>query len=219
MLATAGALVKFSVNIYDYPMTKRRYQLKRRAEKQEQTRARIVEAAMALHEEVGPRATTVSAVAERAGVQRLTVYRHFADETALFTACSSHYLALHPPPDPAAWAGEREPLARCRAALVAFYAYYRRTERMWAQATRDEPDVPAIQPVMGELAAFLDTVRDGLLAGWRLSPARRRRVKATLGHALRFSTWQSLAAEGLEDAAMARLVLRWVEIAAEAGAR
>lgn len=192
-------------------MEKRRYRQRRRAEQQEATRQRIVDAAMGLHEEVGPRRTTISAVAERAGVQRLTVYRHFPDEAALFTACSSHYLALYPPPDPAPWRTIADPAARCRTALEAFYAYYRRTERMWDRVTRDEADVPALRPVMRELAAYRDEVREVLLADWALPAPALRALRATLGHALDYRTWASLAAEGLDDAAMAALVMRWVE--------
>src|SRR4051795_10013419 len=98
----------------------RKYEQKRRAEQQAETRRRIVEAMVALHGEVGPARTTISAVAERAGVERLTVYRHFADDTAMFQACSAHFAAEVAPPDPAAWTGVREPAERLRAALLAF---------------------------------------------------------------------------------------------------
>ena len=77
--------------------------LKARAERQANTRARIVEAIMHLHQDVGPRHTTVSAIARRAGVERLTVYRHFNDESEMFAACSHRYLELNPPPQPADW--------------------------------------------------------------------------------------------------------------------
>ena len=79
---------------------------------------------MRLHEELGPRATTISAIAEEAGVQRLTVYRHFPDETAVFQACTAHWLGLNPPPDPSGWAAIEDPLERLKAALTAFYRYY-----------------------------------------------------------------------------------------------
>ncbi len=72
-------------------MTKRSYNLGQRASSQEETPRRIVDATVALHEEIGPRATTISAIAEKASVQRLTVYRHFPDETELFKACTSHW--------------------------------------------------------------------------------------------------------------------------------
>src|SRR3954462_10108184 len=94
-------------------MATRKYDRKRRAEQQAETRRRIVEAMVALHGEVGPARTTISAVAERAGVERLTVYRHFADETAMFQACSAHFAAeVAPYPDPADWADVLDPAER-----------------------------------------------------------------------------------------------------------
>jgi AcrR family transcriptional regulator len=191
-------------------MNARKYTPTRRAEQQEQTRARIVRAAMALHEELGPRDTTISAVAARAGVQRLTVYRHFPDDGSLFTACSSLWLELNPPPDSAQWQDLAEPAARCRAAFAALHGYYRRTERMWNRAYRDEEEVPALKAVMGGFEAYLDAVRDDLLATWPSAPSTRRLLKATLGHCLRFSTWRSLDREGLSDAEMANVIERWL---------
>src|SRR5919112_699113 len=99
----------------------RKYEKKRRAERETETRQRIVEAMVALHREVGPGRTTISAIAERAGVERLTVYRHFGDETAMFQACSAHFATEVPGPDPTAWAGVARPADRLRAALLAFY--------------------------------------------------------------------------------------------------
>src|SRR6476660_9885741 len=118
-------------------MATRRYQQKRRAEHQAETRQRIVEAMVALHGEVGPARTTISAIAERAGVERLTVYRHFPDETEMFQACTTHYATVVPQPDPAKWGSIEEPAERLRAALLAFYDYYRRAEQMLVHATRD----------------------------------------------------------------------------------
>ncbi len=190
-------------------METRTYTLRRRAERQQHTRERIVAATMALHEELGPRKATISAIAERAGVQRLTVYRHFPDETALFQACTTRWLELNPPPQPEAWQHEADAWPRLHTALLAFYRYYRGTERMWAVSHRDAEDVPALQAPMTRFEAHLDEVRDGLLAGLPLA-APDPRIAATLGHALRFGTWQSLDRQGLEDAGMAELVLRWL---------
>src|SRR5215467_379211 len=103
---------------------KRPYRMKRRAELEEQTRRRITESAVALHEELGPALTSISAIAERAGVRRSTVYRHFPDETALFAACSSHWRATNPPPDPAIWEHIDDPGERSRTALRELYAFY-----------------------------------------------------------------------------------------------
>ena len=72
---------------------KRRYELKERARRQAETRQRIVDAAVELHTSVGPARTTISAIAERAGVERHTVYAHFPDEPTLFRACSTHWRA------------------------------------------------------------------------------------------------------------------------------
>src|SRR3954465_951907 len=111
-------------------MTTRPYTKRRRAELEEETRRRITAATVELHREVGPARTTISAIAERAGVERLTVYRHFPDERSMFEACTTHYASEVPQPDPAKWAGIEEPAERLRAALLAFYDYYRRAEQM-----------------------------------------------------------------------------------------
>src|SRR5690242_18900641 len=111
---------------------RRKYELKARAESQEQTRQSIVVAAMELHQQLGPAQTSLSAVAERAGVQRLTVYRHFPDEISLLRACSGHYRALHPPPDPSAWRAITDRRERLRTGLRDLYRHFRSTAPMWA---------------------------------------------------------------------------------------
>src|SRR5918992_92628 len=108
----------------------RKYDMRRRAKRQEETRQRITEATVELHEALGPAKTTISAIAEKAGVQRLTVYRHFPDERALFSACRGHYMSINPPPDPTPWAGISDPEVRLKRALAEVYVFYRRTEPM-----------------------------------------------------------------------------------------
>jgi AcrR family transcriptional regulator len=189
---------------------KRRYTLKRRAEQQAQTRSRIVDAAMALHEELGPKATTISAIAERAGVERLTVYRHFPDDNSLFRACSSRFLELNPPPEPASWETTTDSVARVRAALLAVYRYYRRTESMWTRVYHDLEEVEALKRVMNDFDKYLARVRDDLMGALNPAPARRRELKAVLAHCLLFFTWQSLKRQSLSDAAMAGLVVQWL---------
>src|SRR6185503_20231999 len=122
----------------------RKYTKRRRAESEQETRQRITEAAMNLHGSIGPARTTISAVADRAGVQRATVYRHFPDEESLFAACSGHYMALNPPPDPEAWAEETDHSARLRRALTETYSFFRRTEPMLSNVLRDAPVVEAM---------------------------------------------------------------------------
>jgi len=164
---------------------------------------------MHLHEELGPRNTSISAIAERAGVQRLTVYRHFPDETAVFQACTAHWLELNPPPDPADWAGIADPLVRFRAAMEAFYDYFSRTRRMWSAAFRDVAEVPALQQPMTEVAAFLGGVAGDLAAAFGPSPAVDL-VDPTIRHALHFLTWSELEDQGLANDRKVDLVCRWL---------
>jgi AcrR family transcriptional regulator len=189
-------------------MATRHYTQTRRAEQQEETRRRIVEAVYALHGEIGPARTTIKAIADRAGVERLTVYRHFADEGEMFAACSAHFQAEIPPPDPGAWGGIAEPAARLRAALLAFYDYYRRAEDMLANARRDAPELPALAALLAPFDRFVEAVREDLQKPWRARGRARARVGAAIGHALRFDTWRSLARdERLDDAAAAELMV------------
>lgn len=212
-------LVKRSVNNYVHRMTKRTYKMRKRAQSQEETRSRIVEATMALHEELGPRQASIKAIAERAGVQRLTVYRHFPDDVALFRACTSHWLELNPPPMPEMWGEISDGRARCRAALGALYAYYRRTRRMWTVSYRDLDEVPALHGPMAEFEGYLAAIRDDLVAHLAPGESIEAAVTATVGHALRFSTWRSLDEQGLDDAEMVALVLAWLAGAELAPAR
>jgi len=196
------------------PETKRPYKMRQRARSQEETRRRIVEATMELHEELGPRATTISAIAERAGVQRLTVYRHFPDETAVFQACTSHWQSLNPPPDPARWAEIDSPAERFGAAVAAFYDYYSGTRRMWAASFRDVDDVPALQGPMRGAGAYRDRIADDLARA--VDPEGSAwGIRATARHALHFLTWQDLEDQGLANAAKVALVTAWLEGALE----
>jgi AcrR family transcriptional regulator len=189
--------------------------MKRRAELEAQTRLRITESAMALHEELGPARTSISAVAERAGVRRSTVYRHFPDEEALFDACSSHWRAANPPPDLTAWAAIAEPAARLATALRELYAYYASTEGMYASLLRDEPAVPEIQRRLGDFRGYLHAIQDVLMAGRRLRGRAARRTRAAIGHAIAFPTWRSLARDqGLSDDEAGALMHALVEAAA-----
>lgn len=191
-------------------MAKRSYTMRKRAESKDETRLKIVEATVQLHEELGPRATTVSAIAERAGVQRLTVYRHFPDETAVFGACSSHWLSCNPLPDPGQWQHEEDGHARLAQALTALYCYYRCTAGMWSVLLRDEPEVPALQGPMAQFHGYIGAIADDLVRALAPPAAIKPAVAATVAHALAFPTWQSLDASGLDDSAMVATVGRWV---------
>lgn len=194
---------------------KRPYRMKARAELEEQTRQRITESAVALHEELGPAQTTISAIAERAGVRRSTVYRHFPDEEALFAACSSHWRAANPPPDPGTWSAIDDPDERMRASLRELYAFYAGTEAMYVSLLRDEPLVPAVRRRLREFYAYLGFIQDDLARGRGLRGRRARCARAAIGHALAFSTWRSLTREqGLGNDDAVDLMCRLVENAA-----
>ncbi|HKE49762.1 MAG TPA: helix-turn-helix domain-containing protein [Rhodanobacteraceae bacterium] len=188
---------------------KRAYVQRERAASAEETRARIVEATVALHEELGPTRTTISAIAERAGVQRLTVYRHFPDEKALFAACTGRWSGENPAPDAAAWKAVRDPRERTERALRAYYAYYRGTERMWTVIYRDLADTPAIRKTVAAYHAHIDDVVDDLAQAWAGRARASAELRATLRHAFRFQTWASLTGDGLDDARAARLAVSW----------
>lgn len=179
----------------------RPYRMKRRAELEEQTRRRITESTVALHEELGPARTSISAVAEHAGVRRSTVYRHFPDEETLFAACSSHWSEANPPPDPSAWAAIEDPAERTETALRELYAFYRRTEGMYTSLLRDEPLVPILHRLLGGFYGYLDAIAEMLMGGRGLRARPGRRTRAAIGHALAFPTWRSLTRDqGLGDA-------------------
>jgi AcrR family transcriptional regulator len=196
---------------------KRSYQMKRRADAQERTRQRIAASTAELHGTVGPARTSISAVAERAGVRRSTVYRHFPDEAALFEACSAHWREANPAPDPRPLAGIADPGERLHAALVALYGYYRRTADMYANLLRDEALIPVLHRQLEGYRGYLAAVAEVLMAGRRARGRARRRVAAAIGHALAFATWRSLALDhGLDDEDAARLMAGLVGAAAGA---
>jgi AcrR family transcriptional regulator len=196
---------------------RRPYRMTRRAELEDETRRRITESTVALHEELGPARTTISAVAERAGVRRSTVYRHFPTEEALFAACSSHWRAEHPPPDIVAWAAVESPEERTEVALHELYAFYVRTQAMYDSLLRDEPLVPIVERLLGDFHGYLQAIQGALMAGRGLRGRAARRTRAAIGHAVAFATWRSLTREqGLADDDAVALMSRLVEDAAPA---
>jgi AcrR family transcriptional regulator len=169
----------------------RPYRMSRRAEAVDETRLRIVEAAVDLHGTLGPAATTVAAIAEHAGVTRATVYRHFADDAAIFGACSAHWLAGQTPPDPAAWARVKGAEERLRAGLSDLYRFYRAGEEMLSRVYRDMEWLPEAH--RAGLEARERAFRDVLLAGF--PGARTKVLRAVVGHAVSFWTWHSLCVD------------------------
>jgi AcrR family transcriptional regulator len=189
----------------------RKYELKARAESQRETRERIAKAAAELHEEVGVARTTVAEIARRAGVQRLTVYNHFADLSDLLPACSAHYATQHPRPDLRPALALEDPVARVRAVLAGMYGWYRETEPMLEKLHGDRASVPALDEFMranGDRA--LADLAGALAAGFGARGSRAERLRALVTLALDFGTWRRLSREGLGDPAAAELMSRAV---------
>lgn len=182
----------------------RPYTLKRRAERQVETRQRIVDAAIELHQTIGPTATTISEIAERAGVGRVTVYRHFPDELTLARACSGQYLEHNPPPDPERWRAIADADKRLRTALRETYGYHRATQKMFGHVLADARDHPVMAPYHQHWRRAVDV----LLESRPVRGRERTRLRAAIALALSFDTWRTLSREhGLTDRQAADLMV------------
>jgi AcrR family transcriptional regulator len=188
--------------------TARKYELKERARRQQETRQRIVEATVALHTSIGPARTTISAIADRAGVERHTVYAHFPDERILFRACSSHWRSQHPRPSVESLLDGDEHAERLRNALDQMYAWFESVESHLALFIRDAPQTEAGAETLAETIGEISRLADELARGW----SRRKAVRAAIGHALEFETWRSLVRrQGLSRRQAVGAMLRLVE--------
>ena len=200
-------------------MKRGKYELKKRAERQEETRLRIARATLELHEILGPALTTRSAIAERAGVTRPTVYSHFPDELTLGMACSSLELSDNPLPDPGPWEEISEPEERLRAALGDLYAYFRRRERLWANILRDQEmpldDPEADAEIMEPIFLHWERMKQSLATGWVESDESSRLLLSAIGLALDFQTWRGMVrTQGLSDEQAIELMVGMVRCAA-----
>jgi AcrR family transcriptional regulator len=203
--------VKFDVQLCAVTRT---YQKRKRAEREAETRHRIIEATVGLHTSVGPARTTISGIAAKAGVQRHTVYAHFPDEAILFDACTRHWALQHPFPGDERWAGLDDPGERLDRALRAVWAWYEEVEHDLDLFLRDSEVVPAVGADVARYAERLADLADRLASGFGRSSAAR----AAVGHALAFETWRSLVRrEGLTTARAVRMMRALVESAAPAG--
>ena len=185
--------ISFGIVFSQMGEKKRKYEMKKRAERRRETRRRIVEATVELHRTRGPANTTISEIAQRAGVNRLTVYNHFPDITDLLKACSRSWTERYPAPDPAPWAQIRDPRERLRTALTELYGFYARTEPMRANVLRDAQTMPELAALLeGSVVPYLGALRDLLAEGWEVGDDSSKRLLATLKLAIDFHTWRTL---------------------------
>jgi AcrR family transcriptional regulator len=189
----------------------RPYRKRKRALKEEETRRRITEAAVALHRTAGPAKTKVTDVADLAGVSRMTVYNHFPTEADLLEACSAHWASQNPFPDPARWTAVGNPAHRLADALLELYGWYRSAEDMLGKVIRDAASVPPLSAVMeARWWPYVDEMVRVLGEGWTVDPAGRQQLDGALRLAVDFNTWSVLTRAGLDDAGAAQLAARMV---------
>jgi AcrR family transcriptional regulator len=205
-------------------MKRGKYELKKRAERQEETRLRIARATLELHEILGPALTTRSAIAERAGVTRPTVYSHFPDELSLGKACSSLELSDNPLPDPRPWQEIVDPEERMRVALAELYAYFRRREGLWTNILRDQ-EMPHIDDdpgahetddeIMTPIVAHWERMTETLAGGWESPGGPPQPLLGAIGLSLDFQTWRTMTRhQGLSDEQAIELMVGMVRCAA-----
>jgi AcrR family transcriptional regulator len=189
----------------------RKYEMRKRAKRVEETKRRIVDAAIELHERVGPARTSLSAIAERAGVERQTYYRHFPDERSLLSACSNLWIERNPPPDGDRWREIEDPDERLRRGLGESYAYYEANEAMLSSVLRDAEVHEMTREAVGrDIAPAIAELSAALAAGW----ARSRKTRAAIDLALDFHSWRSLVrGSGLSAGQAAELMARIVRCA------
>lgn len=184
----------------------RTYKLGKRADRKAETRQRIVEAAVDLHGSVGPAATSLSMVAERAGVQRHTLYAHFPRERLLFEACSGLTIERDPMPDPRPWREIADPGDKLRTGLDAIYGWYERNAQLAACVLRDAEHHALTRDIVEEkMGPPMAECRAAL--GHGLPPP----ANAMLGLAMSFATWRTLTRdEGLSSGGAAEAMTRAV---------
>jgi AcrR family transcriptional regulator len=165
--------------------------MRKRAEQQAETRRRIVEAAVDLHTRIGPAQTSLSMVAEQAGVQRNTLYAHFPDERSLLMACSGHTQAADPPPDAEPWRAIDDPYVRLGTGLAALYDWFGRNAQRIASVLRDaEHHGPTREIAAFRMGPYMKAYAEVL--GEMLDD--RQRAMLTLARS--FHTWRTLTRDG-----------------------
>ncbi len=187
----------------------RPYRMGRRREQLDAMRERITEAAFELHCTIGPAQTTISAVADLAGVQRHTVYHHFPDLRSLIRACTEHAVLYTGFPEAAPWSAIDDPTVRLRHALGELYGFYRANAQALGNIIRDLPmmtEVGGVEPLLERMTELFSAIA----AGWPGDAATQRIRMAAIGHAIAYPTWKSLTDYGLSDTEAADLMVRLV---------
>lgn len=191
--------------------SKRSYRKTTRAKQEEQTRQRITEAVVELHRTVGPAQTTISDIASLAGVGRVTVYKHFPDDSAMFRACGDHWIAKNPPPDFSQALTERNESQRAAGVIRLLYAYYHHTYDMMGKVMRDAKTMPALAEVVENgWMQLLQSLEDALMPAGKHGESARR-YRATLRVAMDIDTWHTISEMGIDNESATELVCQWLK--------
>ncbi|MBX3069199.1 MAG: TetR/AcrR family transcriptional regulator [Thermomicrobiales bacterium] len=193
----------------------RTYRKRKRAVSEAETRQRIVDAAIAMHQSKG-NAATISEVARVAGISRITLYRHFPDELALLTACTSHYMEQHPLPDLATWTAIEDPIERLRKALADVFAYHRENVRMMTAAEHGVAENPTLSQLLQPLVEYWEAAVAVLTLGFPDDNASSPFIRQSIALAVSLPTWRLLAQQrGLSDEDCVEMFVRMVACLAE----
>lgn len=169
----------------------RKYDLGKRRDLVEETRQRIVDAALALHTSRGPASTSVRDIAARADVSLVTVYRHFPAADEIYRACRARFFEKYPPPR-----FEVKPKdareERVRALLRQLYGYYDAVGDLMWPVLRDSELVPEVGAGFREMEkSFTEIAEQAVLAGGRPTPDLQRVVDLVVLF-MSLATWRTL---------------------------
>ncbi|MFL9827346.1 TetR/AcrR family transcriptional regulator [Rhodoplanes sp. SY1] len=184
----------------------RKYELKRRAVRQDATRQRIIAAAVDLHCSVGPTRTSILAIAERAGVERPTVYRHFPTLNALYLACADRFWTDNPLPDAEAWTAVADPEARLRRGLGELYAFFERLSPALWNILRDVEDAPDLKQFCAGHSGSWMRMREVLAEPFADLSEPRDKVDAAIAHAVDYFAWRASRRNGVSNTAIIDLM-------------
>jgi AcrR family transcriptional regulator len=197
----------------------RSYTMRRRAEARDQTRERILQATMELHDRQGVAPTTFADIAERAGVGAATVSRHFPTLGELVGACGVHVWQEMRPPVPEAAAAvfegsktTRERLERLAAEVDGFYA---RGAHRLALASRDRELVPELDGFLGAVETGIEALVNEALKESGETERTRRVVLAMMT----FPVWSAFDRLGLPFGEERELRVGLLECAIRAASR
>jgi AcrR family transcriptional regulator len=191
----------------------RRYRMEARMRGVEDTRSRIVGAAMELHAEKGALATNWEDIAARAGVAPATVYRHFASLDQLIPACAQTVFdaigmdVLNEQQIERIYAGARSPSERLERYIRGTCNCYARGAG-WLHAVRREADlIPAMSQAVEVQEKGNEAFVRAAFAGYDVDNG----TVTVLAALTDFPFWRSLTRGGMSHAEAVEVICGLVQ--------